>query len=185
SAINNINSWDIESINTLPGGAGSAKYGARGANGVVLITTKKGKKQKGIGVSYNLNYKITTPYRFRDVQNEYGGGGPFSQFDSYHYFTSPAGTPDSIRELPSMDVDGAAFGYPGTAISWGPKYDDQDVYWWDTIIRPWSPQPDNLKVPFQTGHTTTHNVAVEGGSDAGSLRFSMTRTDNTPKIGRA
>src|SRR6185436_8383442 len=98
SAINNINSWDIESINTLPGGAGSAKYSARGANGVVLITTKKGKKQKGIGVSYNLNYKITTPYRFRDVQNEYGGGGPFSQFDSYHYFTSPAGTPDSIRE---------------------------------------------------------------------------------------
>ena len=82
SAINNINAYDIESSTTLKGGAGSALYGARGANGVILITTKKGHQQKGIGVTYNLNYKITTPYSYRDVQNTYGGGAPSTSYST-------------------------------------------------------------------------------------------------------
>ncbi|MBK8585924.1 MAG: TonB-dependent receptor plug domain-containing protein [Bacteroidetes bacterium] len=82
SAINNINAADIESMNILKGGAASALYGARGANGVVLITTKKGSKQKGLGVSYNFFYKTTTPYRYRDVQNKYGGGAPSTNFSA-------------------------------------------------------------------------------------------------------
>jgi iron complex outermembrane receptor protein len=54
SAINNINMNDVEDIHILKGGAASALYGSRGANGVVLITTKKGRKQSGLGVSYNM-----------------------------------------------------------------------------------------------------------------------------------
>jgi len=76
SAINNINMDDVEDINILKGGAASALYGSRGANGVVLITMKKGRPQKGIGVAYNMSYKVTQPYRYRDVQNVYGGGAP-------------------------------------------------------------------------------------------------------------
>ena len=48
-----INPDDIESITVLKGGTAAALYGSRGANGVILITTKKGRAQKGIGVEYN------------------------------------------------------------------------------------------------------------------------------------
>lgn len=49
--ISDINSLDIETYDVLKGGAASAQYGSRGANGVILITTKRGKKQEGLGVS--------------------------------------------------------------------------------------------------------------------------------------
>ena len=187
SAINNINSQDIEGINILKGGAASALYGSRGANGVILITTKKGKKQKGIGVSYNLSYKLITPYRYRDVQNKYGGGAPTA-------FTTPKFTLDSngIAEFPNLqhsdnlviDQQGHTsstsqeFGYYGSAASWGPEMLGQTVKWWDGSLRSWSPQPDNIKLPYRNGHTTTHNIALEGGGDRGTMRVSITRVDN-------
>lgn len=177
SAINNINMNDVEDIHILKGGAASALYGSRGANGVVLITTKKGRKQSGLGVSYNMAYKNSHPYRYRDVQNTYGGGAPST------LYTPPDFTykSDSTPSLPSFSTD-PEFGYPGSAVSWGPAYNDQMILWWDSIMRPWSPQPDNLKIPFQDGHSFTHNLSVEGGGDAGTLRISLTRTDNTPIV---
>ncbi|HPS84064.1 MAG TPA: TonB-dependent receptor plug domain-containing protein, partial [Bacteroidales bacterium] len=78
SAINNINPDDIEEMVILPGGSASALYGSRGANGVILITMKKRKTRQGIGVTYSVTNKITTPYRFREVQNKYGGGAPLT-----------------------------------------------------------------------------------------------------------
>jgi iron complex outermembrane receptor protein len=177
SAINNINAADIESINILKGGAASALYGARGANGVVLITTKRGHKQKGIGVAYNMQYKITTPYRFRDVQNTYGGGAPSTDY------TVPAfeiGT-DGYPIFPSLSTD-PEFGYPGSAVSWGPKMDGQTIRWWDGSLRQWSPQPDNIKLPFQDGHSVTHNISAEGGGEVGTMRLSISRTNNTPIV---
>jgi iron complex outermembrane receptor protein len=185
SAINNINAQDIADINILKGGAASALYGSRGANGVILITTKKGKKQKGIGVSYNATYKITTPYRYRDVQNKYGGGAPTS-------FTSPTMRFDTINPFPNLqhndnliiDQQGhsssttAEFGYYGSAVSWGAPMLGQTVRWWDGSLRSWSPQENNLQMPFRNGNTTTHNIALEGGSDRGNMRVSITRMDN-------
>lgn len=177
SAINNVNMMDVDDINILKGGAASALYGARGANGVVLITTKKGKKQNGIGVSYGMTYKKTHPYRYRDVQNKYGGGAPSTSYTQPDFNYAPDGTP----MLPSLSTD-AEFGYPGTAVSWGPAYNDQVILWWDSIMRPWSAQPENLKIPFRDGHNVTHHVSVEGGGDVGTMRFSITRTDNTPVV---
>ncbi|MEP7129222.1 MAG: SusC/RagA family TonB-linked outer membrane protein, partial [Chitinophagales bacterium] len=177
SAINNINMEDVEDITILKGGAASALYGSRGANGVVLITTKKGSQQKGLGVTYNFAYKTTHPYRYRDVQNTYGGGAPSGSYTPPDFNYAPDGTP----MLPSLSTD-ADFGYPGSAVSWGPAYNDQMILWWDSIMRPWSPQPDNLKIPFKNGYSATHNIAVEGGGDAGTLRVSLTRTDNTPIV---
>ena len=79
SAINNINPEDIENMNILKGPTAAALYGARGANGVILITTKRGSPQKGIGIQYAVNHKIIQPYRYREVQNVYGSGGPAGQ----------------------------------------------------------------------------------------------------------
>ena len=78
TALNNINQEDIEDLNILKGPTAAALYGSRGGNGVVLITTKKGKKQKGLGINFSSTYKLTTPYGYRDVQNKYGAGGPVS-----------------------------------------------------------------------------------------------------------
>lgn len=186
SALNNINQADIQEINILKGPTASALYGSKGANGVVMITTKRGKKQTGLGVNYSFNYKIIHPYRYREVQNKYGAGGPLSLSEpvfmedssgTYIYPTSTH-TNNGPNGIPTSEQ----FGYYGTAASWGPEMLGQMVEWWDGKMRPYSPQPDNLKLYFGDGSTATHNISFSGGSDAGTIRVSMTRTDHTPII---
>jgi TonB-linked SusC/RagA family outer membrane protein len=190
NSLSDINPLDIEDYSVLKGGAASALYGSRGANGVILITTKRGKKQKGIGVTYNFSHKMIHPYRFREVQNTYGHGGPIS-------FTPPTfpmsgdtllypgiyGTDNLIinqdGEIRSTTEE---FGYYGSAVSWGPKMEGQMVKWWDGEMRPYSPQPDNYESVFQDGYTQTHNIAASGGGDKGTMRVSITRQDHKPII---
>lgn len=191
SAINNIVSSDVASINILKGGAASALYGSRGANGVVLITTKKGRVQKGIGVTYNYTNKIVTPYRYRDVQNQYGGGGPIS-FTPPKLYTDSSGNYvyNAMYETTSLIMDTAGsigdsheeFGYYGSGASWGPQMNGESIKWWNGEMTTWSPQPDNMKMPFQNGSSTTHNIAVEGGNEIATARFSLTRNDLKPII---
>ena len=54
--MNSINPDDIDSMTVLKGASAAALYGSRAANGVILITTKKGSGRKGIGVEFNSNY---------------------------------------------------------------------------------------------------------------------------------
>ncbi|MGE5106097.1 MAG: SusC/RagA family TonB-linked outer membrane protein, partial [Sphingobacteriales bacterium] len=68
--ISNINPDDIESINILKGASASALYGSQAANGVILITTKKGKS--GGRVEFSSNYTIETPLLKPDLQYRYG-----------------------------------------------------------------------------------------------------------------
>lgn len=58
-----LNTSDIESIEVLKDAAAAAIYGARGANGVVLITTKKGEKNEAFQVTYNGYYGVQNPWR--------------------------------------------------------------------------------------------------------------------------
>ena len=184
SSINNINPNDIETYNILKGPTAAAKYGSRGANGVILITTKRGKKQKGIGINYSIQHKIIQPYRYRDVQNVYGTGGPTTlseptlPTDAQGNFRYP--TVDDI--YPSAGVFGASatsvFGFYGTGVSWGPRMEGQMVKWWDGEMRSFDPQPDNLSLFFSNGNTTTHNLSFSGGGEMGTMRVSLTRTDH-------
>ncbi|NDV83234.1 TonB-dependent receptor [Bacteroides sp. 51] len=66
SGINHINPSDIESIEILKDAASAAIYGARGANGVVLVTTKKGTKGKA-SLSYEFTYGIQNPSKKIDL----------------------------------------------------------------------------------------------------------------------
>jgi TonB-linked SusC/RagA family outer membrane protein len=68
-----INPEDIETINILKGGAATALYGLRGANGVVVITTKRG-KQNGVSVNFNSSYGFDEVLKSPDVQTEYTQG---------------------------------------------------------------------------------------------------------------
>src|SRR5688572_25296370 len=69
-----INPDDIESITVLKGGTAAALYGSRASNGVILITTKKGRAQKGIGIEYNSTYTRDNVAVIPDFQYEYGQG---------------------------------------------------------------------------------------------------------------
>ena len=73
SGIDYLSPNDIERMDILKDAASCAVYGTRGANGVILITTKKGAKDK-VSVSYDFQYGISNPWRKREVLNatEYG-----------------------------------------------------------------------------------------------------------------
>ena len=186
SALNNINPNDIASYVILKGPTAAAKYGSRGSNGVILITTKRGKKQKGIGVNYSLQYKTVQPYRYRDVQNEYGAGGPVSLLEPT-FQTDAEGTllyPNSVHSDngPFGRATTETFGFYSTGASWGPRMEGQMIRWWDGEMRAFSPQPDNMGLYFSNGNSATHNLSFSGGSEMGTMRVSMTRTDNTAII---
>jgi TonB-linked SusC/RagA family outer membrane protein len=68
-----INPEDIETINVLKGGAATALYGLRGANGVIVITTKKG-SGTGVKVDYGGTYGFSNPDKLPAVQKEYTAG---------------------------------------------------------------------------------------------------------------
>lgn len=74
SGISDISPDDIESMSVLKGPAAAALYGSRAGNGVVMITTKKGTKAKGVGINYNLNFTAENPMQTPKFQNVYGQG---------------------------------------------------------------------------------------------------------------
>ncbi len=178
TALNNINQEDIEDLNILKGPTAAALYGARGGNGVVLITTKKGKKQQGLGINFSSTYKLTTPYGYRDVQNKYGAGGPVS-------FLTPTLTQDANGNYvyngnynadlgPEGEPTNTTFGYYGGAVSWGPVMDGTEMLWWDSSYRSYSPQPDNLSMLYKNAHSFTNNISFQNAGDFGSIRVSVT-----------
>ncbi|MCD6598933.1 MAG: SusC/RagA family TonB-linked outer membrane protein [Bacteroidales bacterium] len=191
SALNQIEAMDIESIDILKGTAASALYGSRGANGVILITTKKGDGSSGMTVEYTLNMKVTTPYRYQDFQNEYGYGGPggangalwkIPELGTKH----PDIWGDGYGIVPSILPNGSnynswsydQFSWYGTNSSWGPKLDGTMITWWDGEERAWSPQPDNMSLFYNNGSTITNNLSISSNSEIGSIRASITHKNN-------
>lgn len=69
-----INPDDIESVSVLKGPNAAALYGSRAGNGVILVTTKKGVKDKGFGVSYSGSFTWTKVASTLDMQDKYGQG---------------------------------------------------------------------------------------------------------------
>ncbi|WP_143307050.1 SusC/RagA family TonB-linked outer membrane protein [Chitinophaga vietnamensis] len=190
SPINMINPEDIESISVLKGPTAAALYGGKGANGVILITTKKGAKRSGLGVDYTYGYKVTQPYRYLKLQNEYGAGGMVS-LDPVDYIRDANGNAVYTDGWTGLYVDPitgtgpygkdsyAQVGWPGPGLSWGHKMDGTLVKWWDGTTKADVPQPDNIKLLYKNGMQSTHNVAFSGGNEWGSIRGSFSRLDNT------
>lgn len=75
SPIANLNPEDIESISVLKGASASALYGSQAANGVILITTKKGKK--GVSeISFSSSLQFESALMLPDLQDKYGKSNP-------------------------------------------------------------------------------------------------------------
>lgn len=80
SGLGDLNPEDIESMSVLKGGAASALYGSRASNGVIMITTKSGKKQDGAGITYSATVGLENMFITPKVQNQFSQGrdGVFS-----------------------------------------------------------------------------------------------------------
>ncbi|MBV9960745.1 MAG: SusC/RagA family TonB-linked outer membrane protein, partial [Parafilimonas sp.] len=74
NGLSDINPEDIASISVLKGPAAAALYGSLGGNGVILITTKTGKKQPGLGITVTSSVGFESIFTNPDMQNEYAQG---------------------------------------------------------------------------------------------------------------
>jgi TonB-linked SusC/RagA family outer membrane protein len=160
NAAADINPNDIESISVLKGPNAAALYGARGANGVILITTKSARAGKGLNVTYDHNLTFEKPLRLPDWQDEYGQGYP------------------DRNGVPQFSfVDGAGGGLmDGVDESWGPRFDGQPrSQFFGT--GPWVAKPNNVRDFFETGRTMTNSVALSGGNEFANARLSLTNMD--------
>jgi len=165
-----INPEDIESVNVLKGPAASALYGLRGQYGVILITTKKGSKNKQPSVVFSSAASIEKAGNFLPLQNLYGAGNSLN--------------------FPTITINGVSTKYVDGSWdeSWGPKMDGTPVrqqysfYPADPDFgkaTPFLPHPDNIKQYFVTGRTLNNSLSFAGGGQNTAFRLSYNNTDIT------
>jgi len=74
NGLSDLNADDIASVSVLKGPAAAALYGSRAGNGVILITTKTGHKQNGLGITVSSNFAVENVFMQPDIQSKYGQG---------------------------------------------------------------------------------------------------------------
>jgi TonB-linked SusC/RagA family outer membrane protein len=187
-----INPSDIANITILKGGNAAALYGARGANGVVLITTKSG-KGTGFSVSLENSTTFSNPLLLPTYQNEYGQGG-----DQQYWYKDGknGGNSDGVDESfgPRLDyrlkpediVAGGKYywavqaGFPQKAgdILVLPQFSSPvDPVTGERVPTPWISHPNNVRSFYETGITRITNLSLSNGGKWGSMRLSLTNSD--------
>lgn len=151
---NAVNPDDVENMTILKGAAATALYGSRAANGVILITTKSGKKQeKGLGIEYNGGLQWEQVMRLPQMQNDFGMGWNGDKTD---------------------DENG----------SWGPRFDGSTlrfgtVYNNSQQIKSYLPIENNVKDFFDTGFRYSNSLSFNGATDKSDyfVSFSQIKDD--------
>ncbi|WP_428329775.1 SusC/RagA family TonB-linked outer membrane protein [Mucilaginibacter sp.] len=169
--LSSINPDDIESISVLKGASAAALYGGGAQAGVILITTKKGKKGQGLGVTVNSNTVFEKMVPYDNLQYQYGRG-----FYGRAYTPADYSNPIFYGQLEDNSGDP-----PGW--SWGAKIQGQPFIDIDGKTKPYVAQTaaQNFDRFFKTGLTSTNSVALTKGTDDGSYRISLSDTrDNSP-----
>lgn len=151
--ISNLNPDDIESMSVLKGASASALYGARAANGVILITTKAGKKGK-IAIDYNLNTVAEQAIDFSDYQYEYGQG-------------QNGRRPNNVTSA----LNSGRF-------SWGERLDGRPTIQFDGKEYPYSAVKDNFKNFYRLGSSMTNSLSLSSGNETGNFRLSLANLNN-------
>ena len=152
--ISDIPATDIEDITVLKDASSTAIYGSRGANGVILVTTKSGKSGK-VNVSYNAYYSWKTIAKTFDVLSPY-------DYAKWQY------------ELALLKNENDLSSY----TQYFGEYQDMDLYkgvegndWQDIVYG-------------RTGHTFNHNINITGGTDQVKYAFSYAHmNDKAIQIG--
>ncbi len=165
---------EIESVTVLQGPAASAQFGSQAANGAIVITTIKGKRQEGLGIALNLGTTFDKAYIMPNYQNSYAGGGS----ETMYQYTWKEGDPDEWKVL-----DGKYYHDYNDDASWGPRMVGQEYIpwyaWYGGHARSYqtatlTPQPNNARDFFETGVNTNNNIVVTKGTEDYSLKFSYT-----------
>lgn len=194
TSINDFNPNDVQSIEILKDASATAIYGARGANGVILVTTKKGKKGKA-RISYDGYYGLAEPLAPVQMMS----GAEFAEYrrDAYRNnsnvndYTTPFPNPAQDFNLFRQDInmwESVAQAYewedkdklipkyrPATAeekarfANWGFGNFDQVPIYDPSKVR----NTDWASLVLQTGRKQNHQLNISGGSDNLSVVFSM------------
>lgn len=156
--MSSFNPDDIASMSVLKGSAASALYGYRGSNGVILITTKKGKNRTGVGVDFSTNSTFNTPASLLNWQDQYGSGAP-----------NVSGVPTRFTNLQELR-DSYYF-------AWGDKYDGTPSLGLDGTTRPYKAYgKDNVENFYRTGYSFSNTLAFSGGNETTNFRLSFGNT---------
>ena len=175
---NDINPDDIEDISVLQGPQGAALFGPDGANGAIVVTTKKGRKGvKGMGIDINTGIQFDKIYILPNYQNSYAGGGR----SNLTRFNWTPGMPDFWKAM-----DGKYYPDYTDDASWGPRMVSQEYIPWyawypgteySGKTAALTPQPNNSRDFFNTGVTTLNNISLSKVTDGSSIRVSYTNQD--------
>lgn len=154
--LSSINPDDVASISILKGASAAALYGSRASNGVVLITTKSGKGQKGLGIDVSMNVNaVHVASSFDDYQRVYGQG-----------------TEGQIPLLPSN-------AQTSTQSAWGAKLDPNMMApIFNGEYKPYGNVNDNILSFFRTGVTYTNSISLSNSNDKSDFRLSVSDMRN-------
>ncbi len=178
SAAADVNPDDVESITVLKGAAASALYGSRGFNGVILVTTKKGKRGFSVTVNSGVTYNSILKNTFPTYQKKYGEGYGQYYSSASGYLDSLDVNGDGVKDLVAPTYDDASYGEPLNP--------NLLVYQWSSF----DPTSPNFGKPlpyvgaandpttfFEKPLSFNNSIFLEGGSDKGSFALGLTRND--------
>ncbi|NCD70933.1 SusC/RagA family TonB-linked outer membrane protein [Mucilaginibacter agri] len=187
SPANDINPDDVESVTVLKGAAATALYGSQGANGVILITTKKAKKGFGITINTGFGTGAIDKSTFAKYQKEYGGGygayyedatGRFLYRDPTTFAPLDASTPGGVLVDPLSED-----------ASYGAKFDPNlKVYQWDAFTpsspnynkaTPWVAAANDPSKFFTHPVQNNQSIFITNATDAGTFKLGYTRDNQT------
>lgn len=172
-----LNPDDIESVSVLKGPAATALYGSRAANGAIVVTTKSGSGEKGIGVTFNSTTTIEQAGYWPDFQTEYGSGSDMG-VNEFCFWTLDA-SQTGLADNPTRNL---------SRYAWGEKFDSSKYryqyasYNWEDgsfTALPWTYADDWYTGIFRTGVTYNNQVEISGGNGKGTnVRLALTDTRN-------
>lgn len=162
SRLNDLNPEDIESVQVLKGASAAALWGSRAANGVLVITTKQGKLNQKINISYSSSYSIDEVNRRHPMQTVFGQGaaGKYSP-------TATNSWGDKIADRPGgedvLTTTGEYFlGDNGVKVFPIKTKNSRDIY-----------EDANFDGVFQKGNFLENNLTITGGSGKTTNFFSI------------
>lgn len=159
-SISNVNSNDIETISVLKDAASCAIYGNRGANGVILITTKSGGKKDKVTVDVSSKLSLNSPMRMPKLVNNYADYMEYMNESYTNLGRSSAFTNETIelwREKEKNPNEISDSGYPNYVA-----YPNTD--WYDAI--------------YDSQWMQEYNVSLSGSTEKAGYNFSFAYTDN-------
>lgn len=151
--ISNINPDDIETITILKGSAASALYGARAANGVILINLKGGGENTKAKLEYNTNLSFDVPVNSTDFQYTYGQG--------------------ALNKRPNDQYNAIST----SLLSWGEVMDGKLTPQVDGSMHPYSPVKNNIQTFYRTAPAFINTLSLVGGNNRNNYRVSASNLD--------